>query len=198
MTDDERLRAAQARQAALDACQLHHASQRFDELVEAVAVAAAASPRIVVEIGCDAGGTLYAWRQICPEVYGITLADNGPATGGQGYPLNAHGAEVLIGDSHDTASLKWLLDRLDGRPIDVLHIDGDHSYVGAAMDYTMYAPLVRPGGVILLHDVANTRHPLVDLERLWDEVRGESGYVIASKGRPVGFGVIHVEEQING
>ena len=184
-----------ARQIALDAWQQHHASQRFDELVEAVAVAAAIEPEVIVEIGCDAGGTLYAWRQICTEVYGITLADNSAPTGGQGYPLADHGAEVLVADSHDPASLVWLEGRLGGRPIDVLFIDGDHSYEGARADYDMYAPLVRPGGLILLHDVVNHANPLVDLERLWDEVRGDNGYVIASKrSRPVGFGVIPVKE----
>lgn len=199
MSSDEAARNARAWQAAFDACQSHHASQRLDELAEAVRVAASIHPEVIVEIGCDAGGTLYAWRQICPSVYGITLPDNSWATGGQGYPLVDHGAEVLRGDSHDVRSLMWLRQKLDGRPIDVLHIDGDHSYVGAAMDYSMYGPLVRPGGLILLHDVLNAHNTLVDLAQLWDEIRGEDGYVIAStRSRPVGFGVIPVKEKING
>lgn len=37
-------------------------------------------------------------------------------------------------------------------PIDILMIDGLHSYNQCRRDYFNYAPLVRPGGYILLHD----------------------------------------------
>lgn len=181
---------AEAREIARVACQEHHASQRYDELAEAVALVAAAAPQVIVEIGCDAGGTLYCWRQICPAVYAITLADNGPATGGQGYPLTTHGAVVCIGDSHHAGSLAWLKNQLGRRPIDVLHIDGDHTYEGAAADYEMYSPLVRPGGLVLIHDVLNYQ---TDVPRFWRDVAGDAGQVIASKRpRPVGFGVLKV------
>lgn len=178
------------REVARVACAEHHASQRLDELIEAVALVAEHRPRIIVEIGCDAGGTLYCWRQLCSTVYGITLADNSAPTGGQGYPLNDHGALVHVGDSHDPASLAWLHEQLAGRPVDVLHIDGDHTYEGASKDYAMYAPLVRAGGLVLIHDVLNTR---VDVPRFWVELAGDQGHVIASKRpRPVGFGVLKV------
>lgn len=37
--------------------------------------------------------------------------------------------------------------------IDVLHIDGDHSYEGVKRDYENWARFVRAGGVVLFHDV---------------------------------------------
>ena len=86
---------------------------------------------MIVEIGCDRGGTLYCWRQLCDRVYGITLAENTRAGGGsEGYPLHEHGAVVWLGDSHDPAALEWLVWELDDDPVDVLFIDGDHSYAG--------------------------------------------------------------------
>jgi hypothetical protein len=42
---------------------------------------------------------------------------------------------------------------LDGRPIDLLVIDGDHSYGGVRSDFEMYSGLVRAGGIIALHDI---------------------------------------------
>lgn len=39
------------------------------------------------------------------------------------------------------------------RPIRVLWIDGDHSFEGATSDFELFAPHLRPGGVIAFHDV---------------------------------------------
>lgn len=174
------------------ACEQHHASQRMDELAGVVEVVASAEPEVVVEIGCDAGGTLFCWRQLCDLVYGITLPDNSWPTGGQSYPLVDHGATVLLGDSHFAASREWLEFQLEGRLIDVLHIDGDHSYDGVDADYELYAPLVRPGGLILVHDVFNHWDKRVKVHEWWAE-RFPDGKTISSKrSRPVGFGVIEI------
>lgn len=37
-------------------------------------------------------------------------------------------------------------------PLDILYIDGDHSYEGVKADYELHAPKVRPGGLIFFHD----------------------------------------------
>jgi cephalosporin hydroxylase len=155
------------------ACHEHRASQKQDELAAAVKLVAAAQPKVLVEIGCDRGGTLWAWRQVCPQVYGITLADNSYASGGSGQPLDTHGATVYIGDSHDPATLKWLTGQLAGRPLDVLVLDGDHLYGGVWADWDMYAMLVRPGGLVLLHDIYSAGDIRCEVWKFWPEkVRG--------------------------
>ncbi len=148
----------------------HGASQNEAELAEALALIAGISPAVIVEIGCDTGGTLYAWRQICDRVYGITLEDNGEASGGSGRPLVTHGADVITGDSHDWAARAQLLDRLGGDPIDVLVIDGDHQVEGARLDLAMYGTRVRDGGLILLHDIGYTTDPRARVHELWPEL----------------------------
>jgi hypothetical protein len=45
------------------------------------------------------------------------------------------------------------LDRFDDESIDLLHIDGYHTYEAIKGDFESWYPKVRPGGVILLHDV---------------------------------------------
>ena len=40
-----------------------------------------------------------------------------------------------------------------GEKLDFLFIDGDHSYDGVKADFEMYAPMVRPGGLIAFHDI---------------------------------------------
>jgi cephalosporin hydroxylase len=178
---------------AREAYEHRHASQRELELRAVLDLAAAENPRIIVEIGCDMGGTLWCWRQICDEVYGITLGDNSRPTGGQTAPLDDHGATILLGDSRDPASLAWLTERLAGRGIDVLHIDGDHSYAGVAADVRAYGPLVRPGGLLLIHDVCNDRDARVDVPRFWAEWSpGRDARVIAAGPMPLGFGVVRM------
>jgi predicted O-methyltransferase YrrM len=59
----------------------------------------------------------------------------------------------LRADSHDPRTVAQVKSLLGSRPIDFLFIDGDHSLQGVRLDYEFFAPLVRPGGLIALHDV---------------------------------------------
>jgi Methyltransferase domain len=177
------------------------ASQDADELAQAVGVIAALGPAVVVEIGCDRGGTLYAWTQVCPAVYGITTADNGYESGGSGLALETHGAVVHVGDSHDQGSLDWLLGQLAccenptvAHQVDALVIDGDHHVAGVRQDLAMYGPLVRPGGVILLHDISYTPDPRAEVWKLWPELAERyQASEIHNPAGGYGWGVIHVQ-----
>jgi hypothetical protein len=42
---------------------------------------------------------------------------------------------------------------LDGRAVDVLFVDGDHSYEGVRADLLGYAPKVAADGIVALHDI---------------------------------------------
>jgi predicted O-methyltransferase YrrM len=59
-------------------------------------------------------------------------------------------------------------------PLDVLHIDGDHTYEGCLADWDLYSGYVRPGGFIILHDVYNDMEPGV--QKVW-EMAKKSGQV---------------------
>ena len=37
-------------------------------------------------------------------------------------------------------------------PVDLLFVDGDHSYEGAKADLTNYGPKIKPGGLLVVHD----------------------------------------------
>jgi predicted O-methyltransferase YrrM len=56
-------------------------------------------------------------------------------------------------DSHDLKTLKIVKEILGGKKLDFLFIDGDHTYKGVKMDFEMYSPLVRKGGIIAFHDI---------------------------------------------
>ena len=57
-----------------------------------------------------------------------------------------------------------------GGAIDLLWIDGDHSYEGVCADLDDWAGLVRPGGLIAGHDYGH----LDSVRRAWDERIGAS------------------------
>ncbi len=56
--------------------------------------------------------------------------------------------------------------------IDLLHIDGLHTYDAVTHDFRGWLPKVRPGGFVLLHDIC-PRHQDFGVWRLWDEITSE-------------------------
>jgi len=68
--------------------------------------------------------------------------------------------------NHITATSAQARPRWQDTPIDMLWIDGDHSYQGVRTDLELWAPLVRPGGLIAGHDYGH----LESVRRAWDEL----------------------------
>ena len=165
------------------ACAEHKAQQRPREFTVTLELVASFNPKIILEIGCADGGTLFAWTKICPEVYGITLP---------GYEVNDHGADVIVATSHSAETLARIEDKLNSRQLDMLFIDGDHSYDGVKADWEMYSPLVRKGGLVLFHDVANWVN---EPEVVWFWRDLNKGYMICDALQSVlsvGFGIVEV------
>jgi predicted O-methyltransferase YrrM len=158
------------------------AKQKLREFALLVRLVRKRRPRVVLEIGTMRGGTLWAWCQIASrDALLVSIDLPGGAFGGgysdaEGERLAAYARpgqtlELIRADSHDPATLARLQRTLGSSQIDLLFIDGDHSYEGVALDYQMYASLVRPGGLIALHDVLPGRAEDGDVSRFWSEVR---------------------------
>ncbi|CAN5713487.1 hypothetical protein BH11VER1_BH11VER1_26470 [soil metagenome] len=58
--------------------------------------------------------------------------------------------------------------------IDLLHIDGFHSYESVRNDFETWFPLVRDGGIVLFHDIkvrSNVIHQNFGVWKLWEELK---------------------------
>lgn len=160
------------------------ASQKVDELLPFLERVAALAPQAVCEIGTSAGGTLYLLTRVAgPDAVIVSVdLDTPPHVAAARKRLARAGQRVvsLAGDSHSEAMRDRVLEALEGRPLDTLFIDGDHSYDGVRRDWELYSPLVREGGVIGLHDVhedystsRGTRTAAIsgEVPRFWRELR---------------------------
>lgn len=171
----------------------HGAIQKPTELAGFLALVMDLDPlELIVEVGAFDGGTLWAWQQICPAVIGVDLPPPGHELTVR---LNSLGCPIVCGDSHATETLERLEALLDGRPVDMLFIDGDHTYDGVKADHELYSPLVRPGGLVGFHDIC--QHPqmeFVQVNRFWATLDGDLETFIAYPPTWGGIGVVRVPD----
>jgi hypothetical protein len=72
--------------------------------------------------------------------------------------------------------------------VDLLFIDGDHTYEGVKADYDLYGPLVRRGGVLAFHDILHhDNYPELGVDRFWHSLPGSKTEIVSpSELSPVG------------
>lgn len=119
-------------------------------------------PRIVLEIGTAYGGTLLIWSRLASEEV-ISCDIESKSISGILYrsfppPGSSCAVTLLTGDSHRPEFKQKIANKLAGRKVDFLFIDGDHTETGVAADYHDYREFVRPGGIIAFHDIVERQH----------------------------------------
>lgn len=180
--------------------------QSKKEISDLYKIVAKQKPHGVLEIGTCHGGTLYLWAQaaaIDAVIISIDLP-YGEFGGGyypcripfyQSFALPKQKIHLLQTDTHETKLPKDLSNLLNGEMLDFLFIDGDHSYQGVKQDFDLYSGLVKPGGLIAMHDILPREDvPSIEVYRFWREIntRFQTTELISNEpgDRKIGIGLI--------
>lgn len=137
-------------------------------------------PKVIVEIGSYCCGVLACIAKVLPNslYIAVDIGDLGP----KNELARENIASILRlkildhRDSHDSKTVEDLREILDEQEINVLIIDGDHSYQGVKQDFEMYSPLVNKNGLILIHDIKECdqyRKTGVEVWRFWNEIKSK-------------------------
>lgn len=94
-------------------------------------------------------------------------------------------------NSHHDETRRRVSALLAGRELDFLFIDGDHNYYSIKTDFEMYSPLVRTGGMIALHDIAEKENG--GGHQFWGEIRESHAHkeILKDPERKKGIGVLY-------
>lgn len=178
--------------------------QKRSEVARLVEVLRDLRPAAVCEVGAAGGGTAFLFAHAAaPDatVVSVDLAFGGARRAAVGrFARRGQTLVCIEGDSHDAGTLAAVRDALRGRPLDVLYLDGDHSYEGVAADFRMYAPLARAGGLVVFHDIVPdyrtrygvaTRSDTGGVPRFWGELKAAGFEVeeVVEDPEQDGFGV---------
>ena len=135
-------------------------------------------PKVIVELGTHMGLSALSMGLALKDLgeggrlFAIDSWEGDPQAGQYGR-LDDHVYRTFLGrckeldlESTITPLKMYFDDALDkvDTPIDLLHIDGLHTWDAVNHDWATYGPLVRPGGLILFHDVHTH---FEDLRKFW-------------------------------
>jgi cephalosporin hydroxylase len=150
-------------------------------------------PSSIIEIGIAHGGTLFMACKVAEKNAKIVSLDLPDGAWRDGllkrFATNDQSIEIVRGDSHSQEVYERTKNLISGA--DMLFIDGDHSYNGVKKDFQLYSPLVRKGGMIVLHDI-NIQTAECETKRFWNEIKEGHKYVEFIEGdNGYGIGVLY-------
>lgn len=143
-------------------------------------------PRVLVELGTDRGESYFCFCQAVVEhntgtrCYAVDNWRGDLHVGGYDeatyLQVATHNEEhycsfsTLVRSDFDEA-----LERFADNSIDLLHLDGLHTEAAVRQDLARWIPKLRPGGILLMHDVT-VRNRGFGVRKVWEELctRGRS------------------------
>jgi O-antigen biosynthesis protein len=166
-------------------------------------------PEIIVELGTLRGVSYCAFCQAVKELELSTrcfAVDNWRGDELSGF-YDAQGAEILseLKEHHDPlyqdfsqliqSSFDDALSGFENGTIDLLHIDGCHSYEAVKHDFESWLPKMSERGVVLLHDI-HVRERGFGVWKLWEELK--TVYPHFEFVHEHGLGVVATGAQVSG
>jgi len=175
--------------------------QIHSEILGLLNMIRAEAPSSILEIGTAKGGNLFLLARFAGSEALVLSVDMPAGRFGGGYgstqarlyrafSRKGQRLALVLGDSHEQSTLEAVTATLSGRALDLLFIDGDHTYEGVRRDFEMYSPLVREGGLIVFHDIVpGPDHLVGGVPRLWQELRGDAAAEFVESWEQGGYGI---------
>lgn len=171
----------------------------------AMALVSMTAPRILVELGTHSGVSYCAFCQAVKDSGSETTCfavdtwkgdehasyyDESIYTELKSYHDPLYGSfSTLIRSSFDEA-----LDRFDDSTIDILHIDGFHSFEAVEHDFRTWLPKLSERGIVLFHDTNVRSDPTFGVWKFWDALK--TGHPHLEFLHSYGLGVLAVGPEI--
>jgi len=197
---------AQFRSARMNSRAKHIRSGLGDSVELLYGLVRSIKPQVCVEIGSALGKSAsYIGMALKENGYGMLYAidpheptewnDLGAVDSFKEFTRNISAIGVreqvsIIRSYSDTAAREWRL------PIDLIFIDGDHSYEGVKRDWELFLPHVKPFGIVVFHDTMWDLPPYKEkaraamgVPRFVDELR-EQGYQVLTIDRDYGLSLV--------
>ena len=186
-------------------CPAIQSQQIRSEFLELAKMVKEQNCKYIMEIGTYRGGTLFVFSQLAEARATVISLDFhfsllGKMYGALQRPLlrkfvrNGKSLFLLRENSHLPETLRVVRNILQGHELDFLFIDGDHTYEGVREDFMMYSPLVREGGLIAFHDVAESGGSR-EVHRLWSELKPNyqhEEFIHQTGSGAMGIGVLRI------
>ena len=131
----------------------HCAMQRPSEFWRVIERIANINPRSILELGVCMGGSLYVFDHMLDKNGLLVGVDYEPTNVNWNYEDSENEIHLVRGDTRDPKVYDKVKSVLNGRKVDVLFHDADHSHPTVKNDIELYGSLVRDGGLIVISDL---------------------------------------------
>ena len=162
------------------------------------------SPKVFVELGTHSGNSYFSICQVVAEAvlgtrcYAVDtwVGDEHSGLYGEGVFKDVEGYNqehyrdfsTLLRMTFDEAATRFA-----EKSVDILHIDGRHTYEDVRHDFETWLPKLAPGAVVMLHDT-NVRERDFGVWRFWEELQSQFPYHIEFT-HSHGLGVIQIDHR---
>lgn len=164
-------------------CNVHELWALLDEVDDLGA-------RLVVDVG-SGEPVWWAWWSLGARVVGVTPTGIERSA----WPTDLPSAVVdIVGHPADPATVLRVRDQLAGSPVDAVVLAASVDESGARAAWGAYAPMVRPGGVVVMRGIADPATPGVG--RFWSGLAAadpEDVRELIGSFDPGGYGVMTIK-----